>query len=70
MELYALKTMEAEEVAKKIASFTYRHGSPLQILSDQGKIISLMSLMNFMKYSILIKQEQGESHLVTLVTLL
>ena len=37
MELYALKTMEAEEVAKKIASFACRHGSPLQILSDQGK---------------------------------
>ena len=36
MELFALKTMEAGEVAQKISTFVCRHGSPLKILSDQG----------------------------------
>ena len=37
MELYAMKTMEAEETALKITEFTCRHGAPNRILSDQGK---------------------------------
>ena len=37
MELYAMKTIEAEETAQKIAAFTCRHGVPLRILPDQGK---------------------------------
>jgi hypothetical protein len=36
MELYALKRMEAIEVAEKSLEFTCRHGSLLKILSDQG----------------------------------
>ena len=36
MELYALKSMDAKEVAQKILNFTCRHGTPLKILSDQG----------------------------------
>ena len=36
MELFALNTMEAIEVAEKLLEFTCRHGSPLKILSDQG----------------------------------
>ena len=36
MELFALKTMEAVEVAEKLLEFTCRHESPLKILSDQG----------------------------------
>ena len=35
MELYALKRMEAIEVAEKSLEFTCRHGSLLKILSDQ-----------------------------------
>jgi len=37
MELYPMKTMEADETAKKIAAFTCRHGTPVRILSDQGR---------------------------------
>ena len=36
IELYALKTMEAVEVASKISSFVCRHGVPDKIITDQG----------------------------------
>ena len=37
MELFAMKTMEAEETAKKLTLFICRHGAPSRVLSDQGK---------------------------------
>jgi hypothetical protein len=36
MQLYLLKTMEAEEVAQMIATIVCRHESPGKIVSDQG----------------------------------
>jgi hypothetical protein len=36
IELYALKTMEAVEVANKISSFVCRHGVPDKIITDQA----------------------------------